>query len=1643
MNNEQQIINSFQGGLNSDISPYNTSKEVYTYLENGTFITHNGNELILQNEKGTIAVGSLKENYYPIAVKSFGNIAYILSAEIEKHEVSETGLIFYNELFSQHFIKNIKPGTYNVKLTPENDSISIPVQISTVKKGTIFSNIINSETIFQVVIEEDDEIMTNKSGYNYQFILEKLESRKYPVSFTGRGEIGSFPSPDYENVERFDCVSGGACNFRTKLVEKYHPFLNYRGDENVPVNPVIGFSSVLGELNSIFFNFCEEHPVEIVSIQPSYDGTVNVIFTDHFNTPKLINSRFASIGNNVVEIYDRRGSRDDNTYVKNDWATRLNHVLSTNKLSYVSLLDQPKDGQLPAGTYRYYFTYSTQDDNETDIFSESSVVTVFEGDSVGLTRGNLKNINTNKSNVILIENIDTSFNFINVYFSYFTGTTSVDSVGDTFKLDRRYEIRENSIEIKHTGFELTNPIPQTDLNLNYSAIGTYKTGAEVKGRLFIGNIRTRNYNFNLLQDYASKITVKAGVIKMQVNGLESGDIELTHLKRENFTRRKVFDAYAEGYANASNIHDYLGYWGGETYMYAIEFIMKDGTSTPLFTIRGVDDIEDNGTYTFSSDITVEDDFNITTGENLRGIYRFPKRVDGEVNPSRFKLITNSLAGTSAELTGQGLSCINVMHPNFNIPNLPQELVNEGVIGFRLHRSQRKKDVLMQGLMFNTVLIPNTNNIRTNPGNNTDRLSQFYSNSGGYNSFRGKFIPAFNLFLETYFRYSKEITGDPLWRTPSVNARGLECIQVSPVNYRLDVTDNEFKRFDQKYFALITPDLLTNQSRVVNLLTRDGYSLQPIQRCVFEHAKTSHLGVPRTETQGYFNDQVNRDNSRFTHFSVFKHVNGDFLRKERFVIDMILPDESLLLPITLDFVDAFQQGVTENRFTSIAECQGEFRSYHAKTIIEGHQNRTLDRAFYAFFELAYLPYIGVKINKDKFEIPKYFSLSRFSDVKRISFNTMESLPLPQTPAQISSIPENEIFSGASDGIDGYFVEYSKIGRRVENAGVIVNIYPESGPRSLLSIRDLYFETDIFSPITQKIYFSNSLAEEYNAVKLQNGKYNSLEDLKTNVGLPAFGGDCFINMNYRRLFYNNLERLVVDDKEEQRSINPGYTVAFVCESDTNNYGRTESIEAITDEQISSFYPPIAKNSTATGDQRGRGNLWREYRQQETRQYNSGYSRTISDKNYVATNLQSPFINTNFQTRIAFSDEYIVSNFQNGYRRFGLINYRDYPSSLGRLIALRNFSDNLLAVFEFGIALIPVSERVGGVGDSAGSVFFDSIAVLAEAKYVRYLSEIYGSTWQQSVISTNNGVYGVDTNAGKIWRVSNGLELISDFKVQSFIRSEVQPKFKGKNQNMLTKNIHTYFDKLKNSVMFHFLDAEDTDCGTVKIKKLATCSDIQLIQNNIILINGGTGEQEVEKNLICTEKAFNKLLVFNELPTNQWQTFHSWKPFLMFNNYDRLYSFPYLKETNRLYEHYKNEKNLFVYDNQEDFVIEFIATAGTGTHQVFENMKIICNHIYPYKIEYTTDSDNFTQLIRPRNIIAKGSESYMVEPINDIFNYNAVYREDHLYIQLSHERKDVVLDEFFTNRRIRDKYCRIRMYFNTSDKIIIQAILTSITL
>lgn len=1504
-----EIQNTFHQGMVLDYPDYQVPNSVYTYAENITFVTHNGEEMILQNEKGNTFTTSLKNNYVPIASKSYGGVCYIISAEV----------------------------------------------------------------------------VNNK--------------------FTGRGEIGSFPSPDYNNLKVTSSTSEGD-NYETVLIDEYRPFYNYAGDNNVITGSAL-VESGYGEFNSINFNFQIDKPVEIVAVQPSYDGTVNVIFTDDFNKPKLINSRFTVRRNKKVEIINRLGSSDSNLYTEDNFNNRLNHILTSNKLVTVTFDGQQTGGNLPTGLYKYSFKYSTADGNLTNFIAETFSIPVFFGDSVATTKGGITNENTDKLNVITLHNLDTSYSSIKVYFSYSSGTVGADAQEEAFEIEDEISITGTEVQFRHIGVENVTSIPLEELTLTSANINTYKTGCEIKGRLAIANIQERSYDVNILRDFSKSIKIYTAVKQLAVNGLDEDNSHsaiYSSIKYDSTAR----DTFEGAYYNPRNVHDYLGYWGGETYMFGIEYIFDDGSSTAIIPIRGIDNYDNNASY--SSQEFIDIDFDDNTGENIRGIYRFPSR-------DKIPLIEQDATS----------SYVNILFPEFDVPDLPSTITDLGIVGYKFYRSRRKIDCIGQGKLFDTIIFPTQDKV-LGSSQDLNYFGQYYDKDG-YRPNNSRYFPAYNFIFDAAGRQARNDNDDrPSPTRTSVENTGIEVLRQHHLWYE---SDDNLDFYYRKKFAFISPDFICNPIANQRLYSSSSFTLKDLGNIVSVYSIKSNTpfileGGRGSSAPWKDNETLQTDRS----FSLIKQSSLESSDYSELTVD-------------LDYVTGGVVATTTNNFSSQCDLNPLATNFqNFDEIFSGNQGQLAGRRDYNRFAAIYNDYVGVT-TEDVLDLGSTNATPRLpagASIDNIS-------PNPETVTVKIGDQEYDVTEEVrTDAIHLNGFNFTNGVTQIEKTAKLVNIYRGSGPRDLLTIKQIYNpEFESFYPITQPIYASNSIASSLNATGV-NGIIQSKDNLQnSNSRLEGVNGDCFTNMVHRRLYTSSISRT---DAEQPAvaATNLGYSVAFVAESNFNVAGRVENI-ADLNEGTRSFYPYLARNhqeADLTSSVKGEDDNWRVQRLPETKQYNTGYDKLENGRLRAAITVSNPFIQNDFSTRIWTSDVYTSNSFDNAYRFFPLNTYEDYPRYLGEIVSIKNYGGNIFCVHEYGCTLIPVSERIAQTGDSAGQVFFEAPSILNPPQNIQYISELHGSQWQFSVLATDNGIYGVDMNTAKIWRyVGNGLQLLSDMNVQSFLR-QIQPTFKEQSYKWFFKQIRTYYDKKLADVIFTFVSSGE-DCPTETIETPATCPTVSGDENGII-ISGGTPASTEEIPTLCYDNAILKTLVYNEYPVGKFKTFTSWYPVNMFNIYDRLFSFPLLSNRNSLYEHYTNELRSVYYDEEHGFVVEFVATASTMIHQIFNNLKIIGRHIYPYKIEYTTDESTYVSTIRPET--PEQVTGQYIQPIDDTFSqidaYNASIKEDHVYIQIVKDASDIY-NRVATepdNKKIRDKFCKIRIFYDTTKSNLIQAITTSVS-
>ena len=82
---KQRTQNTFSGGLIMDLNPLSTPRDVLTDCLNGTIITYNGTEFVLQNDQGNCQVdsASLSPGFIPVGMKEYGGIVYVASLNPE------------------------------------------------------------------------------------------------------------------------------------------------------------------------------------------------------------------------------------------------------------------------------------------------------------------------------------------------------------------------------------------------------------------------------------------------------------------------------------------------------------------------------------------------------------------------------------------------------------------------------------------------------------------------------------------------------------------------------------------------------------------------------------------------------------------------------------------------------------------------------------------------------------------------------------------------------------------------------------------------------------------------------------------------------------------------------------------------------------------------------------------------------------------------------------------------------------------------------------------------------------------------------------------------------------------------------------------------------------------------------------------------------------------------------------------------------------------------------------------------------------------------------------------------------------------------------------------------------------------------
>lgn len=196
----KQAVNTFKEGLVMDLNPLANDNKSLTNALNATFITQNGNELMLQNDMGNGRINRVRldDGYIPIGMKEYGGIIYVASYN-PKNGKGQIGSFPYPKLewensdFQYNEITlNALYGNEIIKAKPQNeqscilnfyeildDSIKIPLLID---NSTGEQVKIHSGDSFSIQFYDDSTInFLNSPTVNVKLIV-KTSSNYYTVS---------------------------------------------------------------------------------------------------------------------------------------------------------------------------------------------------------------------------------------------------------------------------------------------------------------------------------------------------------------------------------------------------------------------------------------------------------------------------------------------------------------------------------------------------------------------------------------------------------------------------------------------------------------------------------------------------------------------------------------------------------------------------------------------------------------------------------------------------------------------------------------------------------------------------------------------------------------------------------------------------------------------------------------------------------------------------------------------------------------------------------------------------------------------------------------------------------------------------------------------------------------------------------------------------------------------------------------------------------------------------------------------------------------------------------------------------------------------------------------------------------------------
>lgn len=1649
---KQNTTNTFADGLNYDLHPIVTPNSVLTDNLNGTFITYNGNEFCLQNDRGNNLKATLSEGFVPIGIKEHNGILYIVShnestgetelgtypgidwptSQDEKIEIWKvldktkytpitnflnTYKFRYKNVFEasiQCYLPiDLRWSSINAtsvsryfKWASEHGNVDKALKNSLLLTFDECMELLSTSGLSRSTISFTDDVINsiftaiNNNSDNYNDIYGKpfssitiTEDTVWIVpnglAFLGGSSVADQQTWLIQYWNQVQHIINGSSSLQD-LVDKYdltssdfYKIFSYTGfnyscqtedciymdiaelhsllrsiqigiDSSVETLPYVSGGIKQQELPDVdwsqtpiepfrttLFDYNLTTPVDI-EIQDSFDGSVNLILSNKNTEPRIINSGFSVDG----DKYKINSTTDYRYYTDDYFDTQTSLIKTIPSFMRFNLKNVDSGGQLKGGNYTFYAYLGDGEGNLSDIAAESGIVSIFKGniDKPTTISGTLADERTDK--LIHFELSNVPYGYKKIYISYVREFSDTQGYLQTeaFHLTQPYDVDTDNLScsIVFNGYEEETSISIEDLNISYLPVSKYQTSAQQQNMLFIGNVNSNfAISYDSLSKFAKSLKVKITNEFYQESGTLDGE---TYIPSSNYITTKdnlgyVGKSYNTGeYYDPKNIYEKVGYWPGEYYRFGVVFIRSNGTLTPAFPIYG-------GSLTWD---TWLDSANST---NEKGVLKLP------MESTNNKIIS-----------GGGVS---PWHFVFDCSDLKKNIKNSDytdlISGFFIVRQKRIPEVVIQGLQ---VRIDKDAHVPIMP-------YQFSGSIPGTDS---------GYFHESFIKQDDSLA---LEYIPE-DSNGNLLRPQSPYTVYIPM---QLHYYTANFWS-------TTGNVVLSILTFGAYAAKP--QLAIEKTEMVYLQANYSADGTLIDISVkNESDVDLSSVTISKEIYHIWYQRMDDVFHwrdvgqwLYITTSTYREVITGAQWEAGKAKIYESNSEFIEKCRAKFATdpdalsgeVTASDIFKSHlipAHHDTDASGILSQEAMLDPTVQNRLDGSSFKVDVISGVTLDDpEVNRESTYRRHSVKF--TDINTTFAWEQDDYSNATyikedtkSKVVGNSVFSNVIGSAYDKTDFITialndGTWPDAGGASINPYKRKWVLRGKFTPYIgltsgygyfsgfhmdlpnymKIVQLSKRTSEEENAITARANDNSPFYTVSERIDVSSdeaylniYRGDCYsttqtirINRNFIDPSYPYTEAiikpdawhdyyLINSDPVEWDNINLtdlntvalGQWITFKCLASSNLGLRSEdpfdTVNSAMFNTPKSFFP--LASSTVTSN-----------KQEESKLLNAGYGISVGRKRYQKMQ-DVPYVNQEYSTRVMFSNKNIDSEFINGYRVFQGLSYQDYDKQYGPIVKLLPWGNNLFCVFEHGLAILPVNEKALLQTTTEQTIHIYGHGVLPEQLSI--VSQDYGTRYSNSVMKTPIGIYGVDTDAKKIWRFSDkqGFETLSDMKIETYLNNNLAERY---NIDIDTCDIRTHYNSFKGDVMFTWYVPND--------------------------------DKEIEMCSIC----------YNERQ-GLWTTRYSWIPLVSENSNGEFYSLQrgadsiienghYVDKVG-IYSHStidRNESNISEarptkwYGEQHPFEFEFVVSDPIGVMKIFENLQIVSNNVQPEELQFEFVGDSY---------------------------------------------------------------------------------------